>query len=146
MTSDIQRKIDLSYYQDEFSRIIDQIKKDRVNFPLLNSKREIAEMVGIEPPILSRLTKRDFGENYHTKLTGVYLMPFITKGVIMVKQLCNEDCIDTIKDTKVREFWKRAKLQEAVNKIDALGLDPEKILNDKAEEFEKVRLSLSKKS
>lgn len=145
MTTDtIQRKIDLSDYQDAFSEIIERIKEDKVNFPLLNSKKEIAEYVGIEAPILSRLTKKNPGEPYHTKLTGVYLMPFIVKGVIMVEQLFNDRCNENHEDTKVREFWKRAKLQEAINRIDELGLDPEKILNDKAEEFEKVRMSLSK--
>lgn len=142
--NNIQRKIDLSKYQDAFSKVIDDIIRDNIKYPHLGNKKEIAEYVGLEAPILSRLTKKNPGEPYHTKLTGVYLMPFIVKGVIMVKQLCNDGCNQEI-DTKVREFWRRAKLQEAVNRIDELGLDPEKILNDKADEVENIRLSLSKK-
>ena len=76
---------DLMYCQDRFVKMVRKFMS--VQMPDPWNQKQVAEYVGVDEGVISKLLNRQEMGGYRTALKGHYLLPFVVKGVVDIMGL-----------------------------------------------------------
>ena len=116
------KKIDLSRFQANFISAVWSYREKNNLF-----QKQLAKIIGIYEPHLSNLMK------YKRKLSAHYLLPFLQKGVVKMKEIWPAG--DPPRTIRESDFYNLAKiienteLQKKILKAQKLGVDVELFLD-----------------